>query len=179
MNSMTSIDLFLESWWGDAMDWYLDKFRTYQELFQIKKDLMDEYGYHSVRFNQVLADDYLEASENLKKFMSRIGNESAKGLIQMMFYHEHQHRINPSKVSSYDFLADILNKEKQRKKLNLIARIEKKAGKMVDTRGLTLGVDSNLNGLVIGDKETVSVHTIYAGGYNIQCLHFRVLVKII
>ena len=175
---MNAINEFLDTWWGDAMDWHLEKFRTFQELFQIKKDLMDEYGYHSVRNNQVLATEYVEASDNLKKFIKGFP-ENVAGVLQMMFYYENQHQINPSKMSGYDFLADIMTKERARKKIQLVSRIEKKAGTIVDSSTLFIGVDGNLNGVIQGDKERVSVHTIYAGGYNIQCLHFRILVKII
>ena len=99
---MDAIEEFLDTWWGDTMDWYLEKFRNFQWLFQAKKDLQDEYGYHSVRMNQTLNSDYVKASEKLESFMSRLG-ESQKGLVQMMFYHDNQHQINSSKVSSYNF----------------------------------------------------------------------------
>ena len=173
---MDAIEEFLDTWWGDTMDWYLEKFRNFQWLFQAKKDLQDEYGYHSVRMNQTLNSDYVKASEKLESFMSRLG-ESQRGLVQMMFYHDNQHQINPSKVSAYNFLAGIITNERKRKLASLIAKIEKKAGKIVDARALSVGVDGNLNGVVIGDKASVRINTIYAGGYNIQCFHFRVLVK--
>ena len=173
-----AIDQFLNNWRVEALSWYMIQFSKFNELFMVKKELQDKYGYHSVRFNQELADDYLEASENLKKFTKRFP-ENVAGTIQMMFYYENQYNINPSKPSAYAFISDILLKEMERKRKQLIARVEKKAGKIVDSTALSLGVDSNLNGVVIGDKETVRVNSIYAGGYNIQCLHFRILVKII
>lgn len=49
-------------------------------------------------------------------------------------------------------------------------------GKITDAKGLTIGMNGELNGLVIGDKDSATVTTILAGGYNIQCLHYRVLV---
>jgi len=58
----------------------------------------------------------------------------------------------------------------------LVYRVSAKVGKITDAKGLTIGMNGELNGLVIGDKDSATVTTILAGGYNIQCLHYRVLV---
>ncbi len=69
----------------------------------------------------------------------------------------------------------IINKERQKKekafmhKLGFVGDIKK--------ANLKIGVDGNLNGLVVGTAHSAEIRTIYAGGYNIQCLHYRVLVK--
>ena len=175
---MNAIDEFLDTWWGDTMDWYLEKFREFKRLFSIKKELQDEFGYWSTRPNQTLEPSYNEACEKLDRFLGRLG-ESQKGLVQMMFYHDNQHIVNHDKPSAYEFLAGIITNERKRKRAALIAKIEKKAGKIVDAKALSVGIDGNLNGVVIGDMASVRINTIYAGGYNIQCFHFRVLVKII
>lgn len=72
-----------------------------------------------------------------------------------------------------------LDKEVERKKKQLINRIEKKVGKITDADLLNIGIDGGLEGLIIGEKGKVFIETVYAGGYNIQRLHYRTLIKLI
>lgn len=58
----------------------------------------------------------------------------------------------------------------------LIARVEKKCGNITNTSELYFEL-GELNGCVYGDKSKAYVTSITAGGYNVQCLHTRVLVK--
>lgn len=74
-------------------------------------------------------------------------------------------------------MAAIIKEDKQLKKLSLIYKVKNRIGKVVDGRGLYVANDGNINGRVVGDKGSAVVQTILAGGYNIQCLHYRVLVK--
>lgn len=60
--------------------------------------------------------------------------------------------------------------------MNLINRVTKYIGEITDYSNLYL-TGSAINGIVIGERGKVRVETILAGGYNIQCLHNRVLVK--
>lgn len=71
----------------------------------------------------------------------------------------------------------VLDRDVIVKKKSFIAKIEAKAGKLVDVKGLSVGVDGSLNGIAIGSERSVKVESILAGGYNVQCLHYRVLVK--
>lgn len=56
-------------------------------------------------------------------------------------------------------------------------RVAEKVGKITDAAGLAIGMNGEINGYVEGDKGGATINTILAGGWNIQCLHFRVLVK--
>ena len=59
--------------------------------------------------------------------------------------------------------------------LDLISRVEKKCGQITKW-DLHLDIDA-LNGWVEGTKGNAEIETIFAGGWNIQRLHTRVLVK--
>ncbi len=66
--------------------------------------------------------------------------------------------------------------EADRKYDNIIERTNEITGTITDATGLKVGAKGELDGYIIGEKGTAHVHTIGAGGYNIQCYHFRVLV---
>ena len=65
--------------------------------------------------------------------------------------------------------------------VDFIKRVEDKAGQITSFANLHLNRDNQgyaiLNGKVEGSNGTARVESIYAGGYNIQRLHVRVLVK--
>ena len=58
----------------------------------------------------------------------------------------------------------------------IIERTNKIVGVITDASGLKVGAKGDLNGYIIGTKGTAKVQTIGAGGYNIQCFHFRTLI---
>ena len=62
-------------------------------------------------------------------------------------------------------------------KIKIITKTYDKVGKIVDVAFGKIGFDGSFNGIVIGEKGSVNIETILAGGYNIQKLHYRVLVK--
>lgn len=71
----------------------------------------------------------------------------------------------------------LINSEAEFKEKRLIARVNKAVGTIVKALDLEVGVNGELNGLIEGENGICKIDTIYAGGYNIQCLHYRVLVK--
>ena len=67
--------------------------------------------------------------------------------------------------------------QKKAKMLNLIARVRKVVGTITDANGLYLTDNGEINGVVKGTEGNAAVRTIVAGGWNIQRLHFRTLVR--
>lgn len=62
--------------------------------------------------------------------------------------------------------------------LDLASRVENAVGNITDWKRVHFSGKA-LNGLVVGTNGTAVVETIEAGGYNIQKLHYRVLVKMV
>lgn len=73
----------------------------------------------------------------------------------------------------------LIEREAEAKEEKLIARVNKAVGTIVKAIELEVGYNGELNGYIKGENGTCKIETIYAGGYNIQCLHYRVLVKVI
>lgn len=77
-----------------------------------------------------------------------------------------------------EWLTKLLDKEEETKILDLVNRVTKITGTIVDASQLSIGYQNGeLNGYVIGNEGKCYVETIGAGGYHIQKFHYRVLVK--
>lgn len=59
----------------------------------------------------------------------------------------------------------------------IIERTNKIVGQITDASGLSIGSKGDLNGFIIGTRGVAKVQTIGAGGWNIQCFHFRTLIN--
>lgn len=70
-----------------------------------------------------------------------------------------------------------MKKEAVKKYYALVARIIKITGEVIISAEDMDCRFGDINGIIVGEKGTAKVTTIGAGGYNIQCYHFRVLVK--
>lgn len=70
-----------------------------------------------------------------------------------------------------------LEQEANRKYDFIIERTNAIVGKITDAVALRVGSKGDLNGYIRGEKGTARIETIGAGGYNIQCFHFRTLIN--
>ena len=61
-------------------------------------------------------------------------------------------------------------------KAGIIDRCNAKAGGIDEVGWTCIGPDGRINGIIPGPKSRFSVKSVFAGGYDIQCLHVRVLV---
>lgn len=75
-----------------------------------------------------------------------------------------------------DWLEKEIEQEKNNKLIDLMTRVSKITGEITDASNLHLTA-GNLNGYIIGVEGSANVETIGAGGYNIQCYHYRTLIK--
>ena len=149
MKNTQIIDEFIRRWKEQAKGWYLEAASKYNtDMAEHRK----KYPF----FTQESMKDWRRIQNN---YMLRYG----KGTLQILMHD--MHRID-----------EILTKEAAHKKTRFIAQIEKRVGECTEAH-LYIGEGGDVNGTATGLLGTATVRTITAGGYNIQCFHFRVLVK--
>jgi hypothetical protein len=138
-----------------------------QKLNQFLQEMKEQSSKYYVELHKQFRN---EANGTYRQRARKLYETTSKHMASLM---EEWHRSETfEKV-----LNELLDKEMEKKKQDLIKRVEKKGGKIVDSFYLTIGSNGGLNGYIICENKNVRVETIFAGGYNIQCLHYRVLVK--
>lgn len=74
------------------------------------------------------------------------------------------------------WLEKAMEEEKLAKLIDLIGRIMGTVGTITDAAALHIGPEGDINGYIVGTEGKAKIQTIGAGGYNIQCFHFRTLI---
>ena len=90
-------------------------------------------------------------------------------------------RLNPQEYSLHSTTVERIRKDCvescEASVVDLVNRVYYKIGDIADCSGLHY-CHGEINGVIRSkDGETVTVNSILAGGYNIQCLHIRTLVR--
>lgn len=120
-------------------------------------------------YPSTLMDAYLKSlSLDWKSIADRKREFGGELLLKMVEFRNNE--------KAFEYLEMVLEAEKKAKILDLMARIEKITGKIVDAEYLKIGPKGDLEGIIIGEKGKAKINTIGAGGYNIQCYHFRTLI---
>ena len=172
MEKIPAIWDFLQEWRKAAYDFFIENIKLYHKLQSEEQSKWEEFKKTPEYSNKVTVNKFGRVDDWYihRDFRSK--------------YYSDIHRITYD-VYKYngkwddEKLNKILDKDVQNKYNDFVHRITEKAGVIQDASGLRIGSNGVINGMVIGDKNKVRVETILAGGYNIQILHYRVLVHII
>lgn len=157
---------FLELWKERANDFYKREALSLHEMFLKEREELAPYISNGCVKNSCYKE-YDDVRKNYKTFI--INNFSV--VTRDLYKKNTESHIDEEKLER------LLNEEMKRKYEDLVVRVTKVVGEIKDCGYLTLGDNGSINGRIIGSKSDAYVETIYAGGYNIQCLHYRVLVK--
>ena len=172
--NVTAILEFLEDWKRKVMEYYTDKFArylvAYEEYCVKSREHADWFNHGGWRQENAKEIDE-EYREYRKAFCKRWGEMERYELRE----------FNPEtkqydRVFNRDRLQKELDQEANAKYDDIIERTNAICGKITDARGLWVGNKGDLDGVIVGERGTAKVQTIGAGGYNIQCFHFRTLV---
>lgn len=173
--NVTVILEFLEGWKVRSRKFYTDSFGRYVKA---KAEYLEKDSAYTKWFNSESRNDP-DRQRKVQEF--RAYKEQFK--TTWAFLTPYITRQANAETHRYEevFMADKLDKdldtEANRKYDFIIQRTNAIVGEITDASGLSVGAKGDLNGYIIGKKGRAKVQTIGAGGYNIQCFHFRTLIN--
>lgn len=171
---------FLENWKATVTKFYMDRFEKYPKAYEQYNEDMKQFNltfFEERKMKRERPEEWKEYDRNKKAvkemFETRFG-----------FLAPYIERALNEETYRYDIwtfdsekLAKELEQEANRKYDFIIERTNAIVGEITDAAGLQIGEKGDLNGYIIGMRGTAKVQTIGAGGYNIQCYHFRTLIN--
>lgn len=161
---------FLEMWKERVTEYYHRSFTDFLEAredwYKINREHCEWSNREGWRMRKDNREEYdrinKEYEECRKEYMSRWS---------FIFEYVECDTFNDEKLAKY------LKKDADAKYDFIIERTNAIVGQITDATNLRIGNKGDLNGFIIGEKGTAKVETIGAGGYNIQCFHFRTLIN--
>lgn len=192
---------YLEVWKFKAKEYLLSIAKEYIELYNKEYDVTEE-EMKELYENKYVKDEV--SGKSIRKWCRSYEDDEIKTIIENQNKYEikdikreinrryrmnFEERINKSdlyilskviehyEVINTDMIDKILNDDVETKKEMFIDRVSAVVGVIREMKDFEIGDNGEINGIAIGDKTKAKVTTIIAGGYNIQCQHFRVLVN--
>jgi hypothetical protein len=159
------IEEFLEQWKIKAIEWYKTDYKHLKEIIRIRREKQKQLE----KWRQENNIGYYYNNPIVKT------KEKELGLDQKIMQDALTARLLQEKDWE-TYLEKEIEKEKNNKRVLFVTRVKNITGIVKDASNLCIGDNGEINGIVIGELGKAKVETISAGGYNIQCWHFRVLV---
>jgi hypothetical protein len=164
---------FLEKWKEMAFDWHVKRHESYlafaKKLDAEAKQAEIDLGIEKYRRPTREQEKQLKEMElDYRSVQARKAQYAGAVVLQMCTYRKEEERLA--------YLDKLLEEDKRAKMVDLINRINHVVGEIQDATGLRISEKGNLDGIIKGTRADAKIETIGAGGYNIQCFHYRTLV---
>lgn len=151
------------------------------EYYRLNNEYCEFYNNRNfiIRSGEMTEDEW-KTELKRKKIKEEDLQDSINPLLFEVYDNRQDNKIN------YEKLNEILDKEIEAKYWNMVERVTKVTGEIIDASDLSIGGDGNINGIIIGKEGKAKLETILAGGYNQniivntrrgQVLHYRLIVN--
>lgn len=169
------IEEFLENWKKSAREYYLQQVEALEKfeaeytnnLDEVLKELEIKYGKPAVLKRSV---------EVKKELKDRKVDYTSRNMYIKTHFNSVTVELSQLRSEMNDKLESLLSSEVNKKRADFYARCYKVVGDITDASSLHVGKNGSINGTIVGKLGKAVVETIMAGGYNVQVLHYRVLV---
>ena len=180
---------FLTEWESKCIEWYKNNAKRYFELSQTFPEDYEQYKMEYDETHVKPDDSDYSAKKRYDNFRRAYLNQykenyfsTIPALTREITHIQYDYKDGRrGEALNYRIDEEKLNKvisqEKERKYKDLVARVQSVVGTITNAANLHIGnQNGELNGYIEGTNGKCSVETISAGGYNIQCFHYRVLI---
>lgn len=169
--NITVILEFLEGWKERNIEFYQEAFGRYTEaLHEFHQKNHEWVEYYNRSFKIRKTEEFKQVEAEYRTFERNFHST-------WNFITPYVERSAGQLILNLTKLQKDLDVEANRKYDFIIERTNAIVGQITDASNLKVGAKADLNGFIIGTKGTAKVETIGAGGYNIQCFHFRTLIN--
>lgn len=182
---------FFEAWKQDSISFFSNRYEEYHEFVQQLRteeyaarreavktlpvyskyadriQSMSDYDFLNVYPRQPMESYLKERSLDYNSISERKRSFAGPVVTAMCRYND--------PIQRQQHLEADMEREMRSRMLDLAQRIGEHVGKITDAQGLHIQ-NGEIAGVIYGEKGSVSIQTIGAGGYNIQRFHFRTLV---
>lgn len=172
-NRIEVIWTFLQNWKVIAEEFYINNIKVLDEYYKVDSQVCDLHN-SSYSFKKTHTEEEIEKFlSNMKDMEIKAKNLKAEiePLTRDIYSRKEPDHCN------HELLNKELDKEVKRKYIKMVEQVTKYTGEITDASLLEIDPRGDINGYITGKEGRAHLQTILAGGYNIQRLHFRVLVK--
>lgn len=159
---------FLDAWKARVRQYYIDSLPRYIEAREEWHRIDSEY---CDWFNSRARIDATPEEYKQRRIANREAEKNFRSAWNWFTPYIERNQINLEKLDKD------LQKDADAKYDFIIERTNDIVGQITDAGNLSIGAKGDLNGYIIGEKGKAKVQTIGAGGWNIQCYHFRTLIN--
>ena len=168
--NISAIVEFLEQWKARVTSYYNDQFPKYLEARKAWRETASKNcDWHNHGAWQMRKDNPEEYNRIEREYKAAKAKYNARW--SFIFDYVDGNTFDDAKLAKH------LQRDADAKYDFIIERTNAIVGTITDATDLHIGDKGDLNGYIKGTRGTAKVETIGAGGYNIQCFHFRTLIK--
>ncbi len=158
---------FFENWKQEIIEWLEPKIEQYYDLNSKACEL------HNNRYSLIGLGKMFETKEEWEEEYKKIRSQERDIRDIPWVKIALEKGMGKRGLGDFDkYLTNYMNDRYD----ELVVKVTEHVGNITDVSNLRVGYDGGLNGIIIGDQGKAKVETIVAGGYNIQCRHYRCLV---
>ena len=167
--NVPAITAFLDNWKNNCRKWYIKK---NTEFLEAREAWYEEDRKYTEIFNYNTIHGALSREEmRTKRDEYRQKEKSFRSTWNFM-----EQLYSNGDLHFEERLEKMLSDEYNRKYDFLIDEVMKITGTITDASCLSENEKGDLDGYIIGEKGKARINTFGAGGWNIQCFHFRTRV---